>query len=386
MPFAPTDCRPDWDIFCRVVDNFGDIGVCRRLARDLARRHRLRVRLWVDDWAALVRLCPAAASTTDRFLDDTVEVRRWTTPLPAAQPASVVVEAFACELPDGFVVAMAAFRPRPVWINLEYLSAEPWVGECHGLASPHARLPLVKHFFFPGFVPDTGGLLREPGLLEARDAWQSDPVARADWLAGLALAPPPEALLVSLFCYAKPALPALLEEWARGERPVWLLVPEGRAASEVAAHFGSCDAVPGQRLRRGKLTACVLPFLSQDDYDRLLWCCDLNFVRGEDSFVRAQWAARPFVWHIYAQDGDAHRVKIEAFLDRYLEGADHASAQGVRTMWQAWNGEGEIGPAWRGFAAVLPTLGIHNQGWSARLAAMPDLATALVQFSSRAIQ
>ncbi len=43
------------DIFCAVVDNYGDIGVCWRLARQLAHEHGMTVRLWVDD---LVRTIP----------------------------------------------------------------------------------------------------------------------------------------------------------------------------------------------------------------------------------------------------------------------------------------------------------------------------------------
>ncbi|MBY0444112.1 MAG: elongation factor P maturation arginine rhamnosyltransferase EarP, partial [Burkholderiales bacterium] len=37
-----------WDIFCRVIDNYGDIGVCWRLARQLSFEHGFAVRLMVD--------------------------------------------------------------------------------------------------------------------------------------------------------------------------------------------------------------------------------------------------------------------------------------------------------------------------------------------------
>ena len=50
--------RPDWDVFCRVIDNFGDIGVCWRLARQLAGDFALHVRLWVDDFDSFWLLCP----------------------------------------------------------------------------------------------------------------------------------------------------------------------------------------------------------------------------------------------------------------------------------------------------------------------------------------
>ena len=110
-----------------------------------------------------------------------VEVRHWAVSLPEVEPARVVIEAFACELPERHLQAMAQQQPRPAWINLEYLSAEDWVVGCHAMASPHPRLPLVKHFFFPGFDEATGGLLREPGLLARRDAFRGE--ARRTWLA-----------------------------------------------------------------------------------------------------------------------------------------------------------------------------------------------------------
>jgi uncharacterized repeat protein (TIGR03837 family) len=387
MNDASSALQPDWDLFCRVVDNFGDIGVCWRLARDVACHHGLRVRLWVDDWAAFVRLCPAAAKVTDCLVVQGVEVHRWRAPWPVVRPAGVVIEAFACELPEAYVAAMAARHPRPVWINLEYLSAEAWVSECHRLASPHPRLPLVKYFFFPGFAADTGGLLREPDLLAARDRWQRNPEVRAGWLAAAGIGPvPAEACLISLFSYEQPALGALLAAWTASPRPVWLVVPQGRVVPQLAAFFGEHDAAVGQRYVRGALTAIVLPFLTQDDYDRLLWACDLNFVRGEDSFVRAQWAARPFVWHIYAQQDDAHRAKLEAFLERYVAALEGAAAEAVRGWWRAWNGEGEVARHWAAFAGALPQLRTHARRWADALATAPDLATSLVHFCAERVE
>jgi uncharacterized repeat protein (TIGR03837 family) len=134
------DNRPSWDIFCRVIDNFGDVGVCWRLARQLAGEHGLAVRLWVDDLAAFRRLCPAIDAGRAVQSWQGVDIRLWPEPFPEVEPAGVVIEAFACELPERYVRAMAARVARPRWINLEYLSAEAWVGECHGLASPSPQL------------------------------------------------------------------------------------------------------------------------------------------------------------------------------------------------------------------------------------------------------
>ncbi|MDO9321970.1 MAG: elongation factor P maturation arginine rhamnosyltransferase EarP, partial [Pseudomonas sp.] len=127
--------RASWDIFCSVVDNYGDIGVTWRLARQLVAEQGCAVRLWVDDLAAFCRVCPEADAQAAAQLQQGVEVHRWCADWPAAEAADVVIEAFACQLPAAYIAAMAA-RMRPsLWLNLEYLSAEDWVGGCHGLPS-----------------------------------------------------------------------------------------------------------------------------------------------------------------------------------------------------------------------------------------------------------
>jgi uncharacterized repeat protein (TIGR03837 family) len=158
--------RANWDIFCNVVDNYGDIGIAWRLARGLVGEHGLDVRLWVDDLHAFQRIWPAIDPSAEEQSCEGVTVRAWRSPFAATEPARVVVEAFGCALPDAYLAAMGEQSPPPVWINLEYLSAEPWVAEHHGLPSPHPRLPLTKYFFFPGYTPATGGLLAEAGLAE----------------------------------------------------------------------------------------------------------------------------------------------------------------------------------------------------------------------------
>jgi uncharacterized repeat protein (TIGR03837 family) len=194
---------------------------------------------------------------------------------------------------------------------------------------------------------------------------------------------PANGLRVSLFCYPNPALPALLNAWADAETPITCVVPEGVAAGALDAWTGGALPHPlGPPFVRGRLSLAVVPFVAQDDYDRLLWACDVNFVRGEDSFVRAQWAARPFAWHIYPQAEDAHRAKLDAFLDHYATGLEPAAAAAVRRFWRAWNGDadaGPIGPAWLDFAAVRPQLVRHGSRWLAHLSALPELAESLAE-------
>ncbi len=360
-----------WEVFCRVVDNYGDIGVCWRLTRALAAEYGVDVRLWVDDWKTFSRLCPQAIRDGARVSG--VELRRWMDPFPLEESADVVIEAFGCHLPKERERAMAARKKPPIWINLEYLSAESWVVGCHGLSSPHPELPLTKTFFFPGFTEGTGGLILERGLLDGQQL-----KSRIDWLR--AFAPLHEdALVVSLFCYEPFGLAGLLHCWEQEKRPVLLLIPEGRSLAGVEAALGMNLPVGGQ-VQRGALRIVALPFTDQDGFDALLWHCDLNLVRGEDSFVRAQWAARPFVWNIYPQREEAHFVKLEAFLALYGAGLREEAARAMAAFWRAWNGRGDAAEAWPAFAQALPELEKHAQHWRASLAARPSLVTTLWQF------
>jgi len=339
-----------WDIFCRVVDNFGDAGVCWRLAADLAARGD-KVRLVMDDTAPLAFMAPGGTQGGRPG----VQVMAWPGP---ATPADVVVEAFGCDPPAPYVAAMAAGAtngPAPVWINLEYLSAEPYVARCHGLPSPQQN-GLKKWFFYPGFTQGTGGLLREPGLADARAQFD-----RRAWLGQQGLQAAPGERVVSLFCYDNPALPDLLNELAR--EPTLLLLTPGHAQRQVEA------APNGVRLAR-------LPWLTQTAFDQLLWACDLNFVRGEDSLVRAAWAGAPFVWQAYPQADGAHIAKVDAML-----GEARLPPQ-VDAIWRAWNGA-------PGAPALALPAGTALHGWQqstlawrTRLWRQDDLCTQLRGFAS----
>ncbi|MFL6579954.1 MAG: elongation factor P maturation arginine rhamnosyltransferase EarP [Burkholderiales bacterium] len=366
-----------WDLFCAVVDNLGDIGVCWRLARQLASEHGAQVRLWVDDLATFHQLAPVLDIKAARQKLGDIELWAWTPGFPVVDPADIVVETFACELPASYVAAMKTRAKAPVWINLEYLSAEPWVGGCHGLPSPQP--PLVKYFFFPGFAHDTGGVLAERGLNERRAGFQADAVAQASFLAGIGIAPrKPGELIVSLFCYPQAPTSALFDAWASGPIPIRVI---GFADTPSAQALIGSGVATGRR--RGQLQGEIVPFLSQDDYDRVLWACDWNFVRGEDSFTRAQWAARPFVWQLYPQQEQAHRIKMQAFLARYLGASVMGSAAGLVDLWTAWNGllpPSRVAPAWSASMATASGLSRLAQMWPEQLERLGDLAGNLARF------
>jgi uncharacterized repeat protein (TIGR03837 family) len=350
-----------WDIFCKVIDNHGDAGVCWRLSAQLAARGE-KVRLWIDDASALDWMAPGGANG--------VEVLDWHRQIDSPQCGDVVIEAFGCELEPGFQRAMAARTAatgrQPPWINLEYLTAEAFAQRNHGLPSPVFAGPaagLTKYFYYPGFVQQTGGLLREQYLLGRQANF-----VRGEWLRTQGISPT-AARLVSLFCYEPEALAELLAQFAQAAEPTLLLVTAGRATAATAAAMARLDRRDPGWNHDGLLSLHHLPPLPQVDYDHLLWACDLNFVRGEDSLVRALWAGKPFVWQIYPQHDDAHHTKLHAFLD-WLDPPD-----AMRTFFCAWNG----------IAAPLPPADFAP--WAAcaqrarkRLTAQDDLVTQLTRF------
>ncbi|WP_028455620.1 elongation factor P maturation arginine rhamnosyltransferase EarP [Chitinilyticum litopenaei] len=365
---------PHWDIFCRVVDNYGDIGVCWRLARQLADEHGLVVRLWVDDLASFARIAPAVDAGAASQQLGGITVGHWVDAFPLVRPADVVIEAFACELPVSYRAAMPG--STRCWINLEYLSAEDWVTGCHGLGSPQGQ-GLQKFFFFPGFVAGTGGLLQSQRQQSECARWQADDAARflAQW-------PLPGAAAhrrISLFAYPNRALPGLLDALRDDEQISRVYVPESLLEKDLGEYVGGYLA-PGACWQAGSLQLIALPMLAQDDYDRLLWSCDANFVRGEDSFVRAQWAGKPLIWHIYHQSEDAHLDKLAAWQTVYLAECPAPAATAQAAALAAWNA-GLADPAvWRAWLAAWPDLALHARGWAKQLAQHGNLAANLVSF------
>jgi uncharacterized repeat protein (TIGR03837 family) len=345
----------NWDLFCRVVDNFGDIAVCHRLARQLAQRG-INVRLWVDDASALRWMAPEPTPG--------LAVLPWAAQAHAA-PADVVIEAFGCDPQASYRQAMANRSPAAIWINLEYLSAEPYVERSHRLPSPVLHGPgagLTKWFFYPGFNPRTGGLLRESGLLSALAKFRAE-----GWLASHGIKRRVDERLVSVFCYQNAALPDLLNTLS--DQPTCLLMTQGPAQQQLAAL-----PLPA------KLRTVALPWLDHEAFDQLLWACDLNLVRGEDSFVRAQWAGKPMLWQIYPQDDGAHAAKLEAWLDVHTAGFEPGLGTTVRQLHRQWNG---LLPASAPKPARLPALSAwqaHSAQARSMLLQQADLCEQLIGF------
>lgn len=359
-----------WDIFCKIVDNFGDIGVCWRLAKQLQAEHGLQVRLWVDDWAVAAHFIPALKNTTEI---EGVSIRHWQAGADFSQAADVVIEAFAGGLPAAYLKAMQA--KKSLWINLDYLSAETWVDDFHGKPSPQAG-GMVRYFYFPGFTDKTGGLLREKNLIK-NHIFQENQQDRQDKVE----------LKVSLFCYPHAPIHDFFNCLQAHFDAVHVFVPVSDILPKVASFFGAKTIKAGDFLVKHNLTIEVLPFLSQQDYDALLRSCDINFVRGEDSWLRAIWAGKPFIWQPYFQTENTHMNKLKSFINLF-----YANCEQKQVLWKAheyWAAEHasrfDAQNVWQNYFKQLPAIQAYTPLQAKKQAEQTDLATQLVAFCNHVV-
>lgn len=370
-----------WDIFCSVIDNFGDIGICWRLSRQLAAEHGISVRLWVDDLISFQKICPDIDPLIVQQNIQGVTVALWSpeTNWQNSHPADVVIEALACQIPQIYQQQMLAAGKPIIWLNLEYLSAEEWVEDCHGVSSPQGSTLLQKYFFFPGFTTGTGGLLQEQDLQQRLTTFRQDSAAQQlFWQQLQVLQPQQYQQKVSLFAYSHQQLDSLLNCWRQAEHKTLCLIPEGALAEQVKELYPQLQ----QQLHCvvDNLTVQILPFMPQPQYDYLLAACDVNFVRGEDSVIRAHWAGRPFVWQIYRQEEDAHLLKLQAFLHRYTAVMPDVMKLAINGMFLSWNTEREIAENWALFSSKLAEIEQFNLQWRQQLTGLGDLGGNLVRF------
>jgi uncharacterized repeat protein (TIGR03837 family) len=364
-----------WDIFCKIVDNFGDIGVCWRLAKQLDREHGIQLRLWIDDLNIAKQLIPALDTTQRTQLIENITIAVWDADTCFDQAAEVAIEAFGCELPEGYLALM---QPDTIWINLEYLSAEPWVEGFHARNSK--RGDLTRHFYFPGFTQTTGGLLREHDIVENNQKFASSKQLQSDFLQQLNLPFDDDnaTLKVSLFSYPHAPISDLLSAMADSATKISCYVPATSILPKVAAFFGKESITAGAHLRIKNLSLHVLPFLSQADYDKLLASCDINFVRGEDSWIRAIWAGKPFIWQPYLQAEDTHLIKLKAFLDVFYSDCEHKAKQAAIAIHNTWVSQQVSASIWQDYLSNIGILKTFTAQQTGALASQSDLATNLV--------
>lgn len=290
----------DVDIFCRVIDNFGDAGVMWRLARAL-RAEGYAVRLIIDDPSTLRALAGCASQTPTEKIgsDESIEVclwkKDWDTASCPLLPASVVIEGFACRLPPDYQAKMA--KTSPAWFNIDYFSAEDWIEDCHLVPSIDPASGLIKTNYFPGVTEKSGGLIIEKDYEHNKHLFLSKQLKN------------PNALRVLFFAYPYGPIEKIAQALCDVKRPIELSVTQCEAGKLLAEALS--------KRTNSRVTVNCLPFVSQKEFDSLLWSSDIVFIRGEDSAARAMIAAVPFLWHIYHQDDDVHMLKLRALESRF---------------------------------------------------------------------
>jgi uncharacterized repeat protein (TIGR03837 family) len=322
------------DIFCHVVDNFGDIGVVYRFSKEFAIRHpSCRVRVFCDDMIPLSLMVPGVdkdAATQEINGITYIDSDRLTTNTLTGQlgPSDVVVEAFGCEIPHLYQNTLLS--QAAVWVNLEHLSAEPWVDGYHLRPSLVTGSRVKKFFYMPGFTENTGGViidsaaeLTRPGLTKNRLAYLNGV------LEGFRLRcnDVGNSLFGAIFTYVR-GFDTLLAGLQRQKKDAYLFVLGDKSRlGMIETLKRSKGAIKDENhYAIDHVHVLLMPFVPQDQFDSLLCVSDFNLVRGEDSLVRAILAQKPFIWSAYLQNEKYHRTKIKAFLDVYKTYFDDASA------------------------------------------------------------
>jgi hypothetical protein len=345
-------------MFCRVVDNYGDVGFCWRLAVALKQLGIGRLLLIMDRSDVLDALRGGQHVAGVAVLDWKAAEDGWQlNGVPADQQADVLIEAFACDLP---AVYLQSLKSDTRWITLDYLATESWADSAHGKSSPAPQSERSaargRRWFIPGFSPATGGL--------PHGSWRHlSGEERRKWRAGLAGEKiGDDVFLIMAFGYADAT-------WEQFSREL-VVLPPGFKSSRFWRPSGL--------------------ELSQDDFDLALQACDLNFVRGEDSFVRAHWAAAgpwrvPFVWQPYRQEHLAHGLKLAGWMDQLLAASDLAS---LRDLHWAWNGlrkpesnsDADLALVWRAVSTQYPRIREALCKAGIELAGRPSLESSLISF------
>ena len=306
------------DIFCEIIDNFGDIGVVYRISKELKNIYQnARIRIVLnrtDEFKAInKRVKDLEYQEIDGLICTTFSYVKKNAESFGA--ADLFIEAFGCDVPEEYL--KIAKKNSKLWINLEYLSGEKWIEDFHLCESLIDSKTLKKIFFMPGFSEKSGGVIIDSGFLKRKEYGMDN---REEVLKKYY----PEIdfqnkLIGTVFSYEK-NFENLLETLEKQDRETVLILmgeKTQKSFSEILQkkfreNFGKIG-------KYGKITMLNANFLSQEEYEEVISAVDFNFTRGEDSFVRSILLGKPFMWHIYLQEEKAHMDKIRAFNDRFKE-------------------------------------------------------------------
>ena len=305
------------DIFCDVIDNFGDIGVVYRFAKEMKLIYKdARIRVILNKLSELMKINKSARLVDIQDISGVTYIYEdfFKKNFEQLQVSDIMIEAFGCDIFDEYVAK--AKKESKLWINLEYLSGEEWVEDFHLQTSLIDSKTLKKIFYMPGFSPKSGGVLLDTEFLKNRDygLTHRDEVLKK-YFPEIDLK---DKLVGTVFSYEK-NFENLLKTLEKQEKET-VLILMGEKTQKFFKKISSGDYI--NLIKYGKIYLYNAKFFSQEEYDTIISAVDFNFTRGEDSIVRALAVGKPFLWHIYLQDDGVHMTKLSAFLDRFLESVE----------------------------------------------------------------
>lgn len=309
------------DIFCEIIDNFGDIGVVYRISKELKKIFQnVRIKIVLNRLEEFKAINKKVKDTDYQEIDGLICVTEKYVKenMESFGVSDVFIEAFGCNVPEEYV--KAAKENSKLWINLEYLSGEKWIEDFHLCESLIDSKTLKKIFFMPGFSEKSGGVIIDSGFLERMKFGKEnrDEVFKK-YFKDFDLK---DKFIGTVFSYEK-NFENLLETLKNYEKETILLLmgeKTQKSFSEILKKNLTEDY--GNIVKYGKITMIYSDFFSQEEYEEIISASDFNFTRGEDSFVRGIILGKPFMWHIYLQEEKAHMDKIKAFTERIKESVE----------------------------------------------------------------
>ena len=358
-------------VLCKVVDNFGDIGVAWRLCRRLAKiQSKYKICLVVDDLESFSKIESSviASEAKQSISIDGIEIFPWheddfcheVFSQNDGERLSLILELFQCGRPDWMekILFEEKLNRTAQIIMIDYLTAEKYAEDFHCLQSLTRSAKVQKVNFMPGFTERTGGLVIE-------DEWLELPVRKADGP-------------VLVFTYEndwRELAEALTDYCAGGEQKI--LVAQGRGKESFMFAVKACGA--------DNLVE-ELPYLNQTEWDEVMKGCSALVIRGEESMSRACLSGIPFIWHAYPQSDEYQLVKVKALLERMRRHFNEEDFEVVEKAWIAINSPDEwiASPAARNDGTASSLRGAERRGnpYSDFFSALPRLVPGFQDFAA----
>ena len=324
-------------VLCKVVDNYGDIGVCWRMCRRLKKiAPQNTISLVVDDLVSFNKICDSVDVKAEVQTVEGVEIFDWNKAdfcheqfsLNDGERLSFILECFQCGRPDWMEKILFEEKLERIVqiIMIDYLTAEKYAEDFHCLKSLTRSAKVQKVNFMPGFTEKTGGLIID-------EEWESLP-------------PYNEAGPVLVFTYTM-----------------------GKGLLE-------------------NITLKEIPFMPQPEWDKMMKNCSALIIRGEESMSRACLSGIPFIWQAYPQSEEYHLVKVKALLERMKPHFDEEAFELVEKAWLSVNtslrGANAVSDvAIQNFLNARTTLVPYFQSFAQSLRKNGDLCTNLMTFINK---